>query len=535
MHALVAATLGYGSTHKEPFDKLEKGGTLLWPGQSDQVLRNDASGSTVEVSAPADAAWGEHATTGGRFTGAHRRQGAQRREPDKPKKTKAKPAYPGADKLPITDSVQHPSPLELEYAKDAHPSHPGWDDVRKNSDGRELQETAPKPSVYVYPLPHNLTGAHLYANLTANDHNFHFAGEYIFWQTLREKYELAPPEKADVFFVPVMMTQAFAIWRSDRKQGAQFLQAWNAEVIAFMRSVGPWWDTRRHQHAIFSQRCGSHPVRGPSDRVRKASLHLGVWPALWESNATLLCFEPATLRHLGHGVLLPYGVGGACEVATPPVESRPHALYFTGSPALGGANNVRTRWINEMRGNAPACRLNLLSRGTRKHFNLTAMLEGYASSRFSLGVSGHVGPRKAMFDSIRCGALLLFASDHTPLPFSDEIDYDAFALRVPEGANVNATVAAVGAIPPARLRRMAAAMARAAPLLDYRDGLVDAALRHVVKVAASWSPQNYFNACKTPVASRSPRALRPVYASSECEAVEPASASIRCQDETQPI
>ena len=65
--------------------------------------------------------------------------------------------------------------------------------------------------------------------------------------------------------------------------------------------------------------------------------------------------------------------------------------------------------------------------------------------------------------------------------------------------------------------------------------LVDAALRHVVKVAASWSPQNYFNACKTPVASRSPRALRPVYASSECEAVEPASASIRCQDETQPI
>ena len=44
MHAFVAATLGYGSTHKEPFDQLEKGGTLLWPGQSEQVLRNDASG-----------------------------------------------------------------------------------------------------------------------------------------------------------------------------------------------------------------------------------------------------------------------------------------------------------------------------------------------------------------------------------------------------------------------------------------------------------------------------------------------------------
>ena len=65
MQAFVAAPLGYGSTHKEPFDQLEDGGTLLWPGQSHQVLRNDASKSTVEVSAPADAAWGEHATTGG--------------------------------------------------------------------------------------------------------------------------------------------------------------------------------------------------------------------------------------------------------------------------------------------------------------------------------------------------------------------------------------------------------------------------------------------------------------------------------------
>ena len=85
-----------------------------------------------------------------------------------------------------------------------------------------------------------------------------------------------------------------------------------------------------------------------------------------------------------------------------------------------------------------------------------------------------------MFDSIRCGALLLFASDHTPLPFSDEIDYDAFALRVPEGANVNATVAAVGSIPPRGSGGWRRRGARGA-LLDYRDGLVDAALRHVGK------------------------------------------------------
>ena len=61
---------------------------------------------------------------------------------------------------------------------------------------------------------------------------------------------------ADVFFIPAMMTQAFSVWRGDRRSGAQVLQAWNSQVISFMRSVGPWWDTRRHRHAVFSQRCG---------------------------------------------------------------------------------------------------------------------------------------------------------------------------------------------------------------------------------------------------------------------------------------
>ena len=45
-----------------------------------------------------------------------------------------------------------------------------------------------------------------------NDHNFHFAGEYAFWQRLRT-FEQAPPDTADVLFVPVMMTQAFTTYR----------------------------------------------------------------------------------------------------------------------------------------------------------------------------------------------------------------------------------------------------------------------------------------------------------------------------------
>ena len=51
-----------------------------------------------------------------------------------------------------------------------------------------------RPSVYVYTLPSNLSGTWLYQNLTGNDHDFHFAGEYVFWQRLLHNYPQASPD-----------------------------------------------------------------------------------------------------------------------------------------------------------------------------------------------------------------------------------------------------------------------------------------------------------------------------------------------------
>ena len=86
-----------------------------------------------------------------------------------------------------------------------------------------------------------------------------------------------------------------------------------------MRSYGPWWDSRQRAHAVFAQRCAGPPY----DRLRKASIAVHTWPSLWESNATLLCFEPATWTHIGRGVLIPYGVGhGAGTLRCPGVGGR---------------------------------------------------------------------------------------------------------------------------------------------------------------------------------------------------------------------
>ena len=122
---------------------------------------------------------------------------------------------------------------------------------------------------------------------------------------------------------------------------------------------------------------------------------------------------------------------------------------------------------------------------TRKRFNPSDLEDALRQSSFSVHLKGHVGPRKAIMDSIRCGSLPLIASDRTPFPFSDEIDYSAFALRVSERANATRVLAALERFGEAQLRRMRSAMLRAAHLLDCgpNGGMAAAVLHRFVRVA----------------------------------------------------
>jgi len=169
-------------------------------------------------------------------------------------------------------------------------------------------------------------------------------------------------------------------------------------------------------------------------------------------------------------------------VEVPPIPARAALLSFSGSQKLWGVPN-RAYWVDEMQKlGPPSCQLELLSKASRKHFNLTEMELTYTRTRFSLGVPGHVGPRKANFDAMKCGALLLFASDHTPFPFPHDINFSKFSLRVNERANVSRTLDFLRRLPVGQLQHMQVAMLASLPTLDYNRGLVDAALRQVVRV-----------------------------------------------------
>ena len=291
-----------------------------------------------------------------------------------------------------------------------------------------------------------------------------------------------------------MLTQAFTKLRKGRSSpGHARLLAWEGQVVDAMRSIGPYWDTRRSRHAIFAQRCAGPPYERNGLRTR--SLAVNTWPKLWDDpNVTLLCFEPATLAVMGRGIYIPYGVGHGAKgercpadvhASGPPSPSaeRAHVLSFAGSVAT---NIARQAWVKAMQERGePTCRLLLFDRSRRKHFD-AAQLEGaLRASSFSLQLKGHVGPRKAILDSIRCGSVPLIASDRTPLPFSDEIRYDIFCLRVPERANATRVLARLARIPVGQLRRMRFAMAAAAHLLDCgpNGGMAGAILERFASVA----------------------------------------------------
>ena len=348
------------------------------------------------------------------------------------------------------------------------------------------------PSVYVYPLPSSLMGEWLYDNLTAGDHDNHFRTELELLHRFRAMPQ-APPARADMLLVPFMLTQAFTRLRKGRsaRNHAELL-AWNERVVAAMRAIGPYWDTRRRRHAVFAQRCA-----GNND-LRRRSLAWRTWPPLWDDpEITLLCFEPIGLGRMGRGVLIPYGVGhGAgglrCPAARRGADRRDPSAHAPREATLVFAGSVETsrwrnRWVAVMRAHGPPrCRLVLFSRANRtQRYSPTGLEEAMRTSSFSVQLQGHVGPRKAIFDSVRCGAVPVIASDVTPLAFSDVIDYSSFALRVPVLANVSAVIAALLAIPTPALAHMRAAMNRAARLLDAgpRGRMAEVVLGQFMRVA----------------------------------------------------
>jgi hypothetical protein len=262
--------------------------------------------------------------------------------------------------------------------------------------------TPPPPTVFIYDLPPEQRALHLYDRLTPDDHDYQFAGELELYRQLLAYPHQAPAATADMLLVPAMLVQAFAQWKKSASGGGH-IRRLSAAIEASLRSYGPFWETRRRAHAIFSLRCGGPPW----DRVHRSAVALGRWPSLWDSNATMLCVEPTTDRVHGRGVIMPYHSAAACPVSAA-AAPRPSLLHFAGSPMAAPLGRTRTGWIGTLRrAGAPTASLYLIdakSRGIRErmHFNFTELTAGLAASTFSLALRGHTGVRKSIFDAVRC-------------------------------------------------------------------------------------------------------------------------------------
>ena len=105
--------------------------------------------------------------------------------------------------------------------------------------------------------------------------------------------------------------------------------------------------------------------------------------------------------------------------AVPGAPKRGPASKDSASTHSVATNPARRAWVNAMqRQGEPTCKLVLFTAQARKHFSASDIEAALRTASFTLQLRGHVGPRKAIFDSIRCGALPLIASDRSPLPRS---------------------------------------------------------------------------------------------------------------------
>ena len=133
---------------------------------------------------------------------------------------------------------------------------------------------AQPPTVFIYPLPPELTMVHLYDNVSSGSHEAQFLGELRIWRWLERYPHRADAATADVLFVPAMLVAAyFALHRTDA--GRQRLRALGGAIETFLQAT-PEWHTRRSAHAIVALRCAEEG--GARNALRAAEQAHGAWP-----------------------------------------------------------------------------------------------------------------------------------------------------------------------------------------------------------------------------------------------------------------
>jgi len=137
-----------------------------------------------------------------------------------------------------------------------------------------------KVRVYVYDLK---ALKNINKDLTVDPQQVpNFGFEMVFRKLLQESrlHRTTSPEKADFYYVPVDLCSIRATWWQ-RQDKVQHMQALDESVVAALRKVGPYWDTRNDRHIVSSCRCPK--VNAGTDALN---------PELWGRNTTMrLCLQ----------------------------------------------------------------------------------------------------------------------------------------------------------------------------------------------------------------------------------------------------
>ncbi|KAG2491391.1 hypothetical protein HYH03_010182 [Edaphochlamys debaryana] len=326
---------------------------------------------------------------------------------------------------------------------------------------------AARPHVYVYDIPHNYSS---WRNALRVDRPL----QWVFWQRLLGSGALtADGDAADWYYIPVRLRST--------TDGVRL-----AECIAYIRAHWPWFD-RLQGHRHFIIHTGDMGRGEVMDEARALSENV-TWLHHWGLTETWKEANWKAAHRPGKDIVVPvymdarYGSGHIIHSGLHPRAPR---LERTGTLLFSGRicgdksqPDPAKPWPH-----CAARKGDHYSQGVRQmvHFyhhdrigyRITTHNPSYAVDllryRWCLSPSGggH-GHRQALVAAMGCVPLVI--ADNVSQPFEPEMDWSAFALRLPQ-ADIPVLHQRLAAVDPATLQRLQDALLCAAQHLIYSSSL----------------------------------------------------------------
>lgn len=238
---------------------------------------------------------------------------------------------------------------------------------------------------------------------------------------LRQHEQTVDPAEAELFYVPAHLTMMYFAKRFPGNFSCPFCERRDAEIVAFMREVGPFWDRfGGADHLVDSLTC----------TYQKGAYWFNSFKSLWGGNTLRACLEENMRKHDANAIKVPYYYARPEEPVLLAGE-RDIPIFFAGS-AKRTKGRDRT-WIPTALASISGSSYMEVTRTGEDHTQLISRIDGaMRRAKFAVVPAGDTPESLRLQQAIMLGAIPVIVSDFLWLPLEEHVDWGGFVIRLKE-------------------------------------------------------------------------------------------------------